>query len=67
MSTCILVIACIGISVATFGCSGEVSTTDDSTRVQLEGPKVETGDKPLDLNPKTDDDLDIDTPLAGDK
>lgn len=49
------------------GCSGDVSTTDDSTKIELEGPKVETGDEPIDMDPSTDDDIDVDTPLPGDK
>jgi len=48
------------------GCAGDVSTTDDSTELEIEGPKVETGDAPTDLNPATDDDIDIDTPIPGD-
>ena len=49
------------------GCSGDVSTTDDSTKIEVETPKVEVGDKAPDLDPTTDDDVDIDTPAPGDK
>ena len=49
------------------GCSAEVKTTDDSTKVEVEGPKLEVGDKPVDLDPSTDDDVDVDTPAPGDK
>ena len=50
----------------TAGCDGSASTTDDSTKLELEVPKVEIGDDPVDLNPATDGDLDIDTPMKGD-
>ncbi len=50
----------------TVGCDGSASTTDDSTKIEFEIPKVEVGDAPLDLDPTTDDDVDIDTPLKGD-
>jgi hypothetical protein len=49
------------------GCRAKVETTEDSTKVEAEGPKVEIGDKPVDLDPKTDSDVDIDTPAPGDK
>jgi hypothetical protein len=48
------------------GCSGNVETTDDSTRVEADLPKVEVGDRTPDLDPSTDDDVDIDTPAPGD-
>jgi hypothetical protein len=35
--------------------------------MEVETPKVEVGDKAPDLDPTTDDDIDIDTPAAGDK
>lgn len=58
----ISLLAAIGMN----GCAGDVETTDDSTRMEIEGPKVEQGDEPVDLDPSTDDDVDIDTPLPGD-
>jgi hypothetical protein len=54
------------ILVAIGGCRTEVQTTEDSTRVEAEGPKVEVGDKPVDLDPSTDADVDVDTPKPGD-
>lgn len=48
------------------GCTGDVKTTDDSIKLETEIPKVEVGPETPDLNPKTDDDVDIDTPLKGD-
>jgi hypothetical protein len=48
------------------GCTGNVETTDDSTKIEAEIPKVEVGDGTLDLDPRTDDDVDIDTPAPGD-
>jgi hypothetical protein len=63
-------LACFLILAAAFvahGCSAKVETTEDSTKVEADGPKVEIGDKPIDLDPKTDDDVDIDSPAPGDK
>jgi hypothetical protein len=48
------------------GCTGNVETTDDSTKIEAEIPKVEVGDKTPDLDPRTDHDVDIDTPAPGD-
>jgi hypothetical protein len=48
------------------GCTGNVETTDDSTKIEAEIPKVEVGDKTPDLDPRTDEDVDIDTPAPGD-
>ncbi len=33
----------------TAGCDGSDSTTDDSTKLELEVPKIEVGDDPVDL------------------
>jgi hypothetical protein len=49
-----------------FGCTADVQTTDDANRVTVETPKVETSGETPDLDPATDDDVDIDTPLPGD-
>jgi hypothetical protein len=54
------------IALAVAGCSGNVETTDDSTRIETEIPKVEVGDRTPDLDPRTDDDIDVDTPAPGD-
>jgi hypothetical protein len=51
---------------STVGCSAKVETTEDSTKTTVEGPKIEVGDKPLDADPSTDDDVDVDTPVPGD-
>jgi len=48
----------------TAGSDGSASTTEDSTKFELEVPKVE--DDPVDLNPATAGDVDIDTPMKGD-
>jgi hypothetical protein len=50
----------------TAGCSAKVETTDDSVKLEAELPKVEVGEKTPDLDPSTDDDVDIDTPAPGD-
>jgi hypothetical protein len=55
------------LACSVVGCSSKVETTEDSTRIEAEGPKVEIGDKPVDLDPSTDDDVDIDTPAPGDR
>ena len=49
------------------GCSADVETTGDSTRVEVEGPELEVGDKPADLDPSSDEDIDVDTPAPGDR
>lgn len=54
-------------TLACAGCAAEVKTTDDANRVSVDVPKVETGDRPVDLDPGTDDDIDVDTPLPGDQ
>lgn len=48
------------------GCTGDVETTDDSIQMEAEMPKVETGEEDVDLDPSTDDDVDVETPLEGD-
>lgn len=55
------------ILVVALGCTGNFETTDDSTKIEAEVPKVEVGDETPDLDPRTDDDVDIDTPAPGDK
>jgi hypothetical protein len=58
----------LAVSLSAFlpGCSTKVETTEDSTRVEAEGPKIEVGDQPVDLDPSTDADVDVDTPAPGD-
>jgi hypothetical protein len=63
-TSCFLALAMVASAL---GCRAEVQTTDDSTRVEVEAPKVEVGDKPVDLDPSTDEDVDVDTPAPGDK
>jgi hypothetical protein len=55
------------VPLALLGCEGSVSTTDDATKLNADLPKVEVGDKPVDLDPRTDRDIDVDTPAPGDK
>ena len=62
----ILSVACLAIWPAV-GCTADVKETDDSTKIEVETPKVEIGDAPVDLDPRTDDDIDVDTPAPGDK
>jgi hypothetical protein len=56
----------IPIAAALIGCRAEVETTDDSHQIEVEVPKVDVGDEPVDLDPATDDDVDVDTPAPGD-
>lgn len=51
---------------AALGCTGDVETTDDSIKMEAEVPKVETGPGKVDLDPRTDSDVDVDTPAPGD-
>jgi len=53
--------------VIPIGCTADVKTTDDAVKVEAEGPKVEVGDETPDFDPRTDDDVDVDTPLSGDR
>jgi hypothetical protein len=55
------------VSSMLIGCTADVQTTDDATRVTVETPKVETSGQKPDLDPTTDDDVDVDTPLPGDR
>lgn len=64
--TRIFAAALVSFGLATLGCQGDVGTTEDSTRIEAEVPRVETGEEDVDLDPRTDDDVDIDTPLEGD-
>jgi hypothetical protein len=48
------------------GCTADVQTTDDSVKLEAEVPKIEVKGTP-DLDPKTDSDVDVDTPKPGDK
>ena len=52
----------VALAPLSLGCTGDVETTDDSTKMELEVPKVELGEAETDLDPTTDDDVDIDTP-----
>ena len=60
-------LASLAIVCSALGCRTKVETTDDSTKIEAEGPKIEVGDEPVDLDPSTDDDVDIDTPAPGDR
>jgi hypothetical protein len=57
----------VAFAVCSAGCTSDVKTTDDSIKVEAEVPKVEVGEETPDLDPRTDDDVDVDTPLPGDK
>ena len=59
--------AALAIGLGLAGCQAGVETTDDSVRVGAEVPKVEVGEKPVDLDPGTDEDIDIDSPAPGDR
>jgi hypothetical protein len=57
----------VALAIGSVGCTGDVETTDDSIKVEAEVPKVEVGEETPDLDPRTDGDVDVDTPLPGDK
>ncbi|QDS92835.1 hypothetical protein FF011L_15840 [Roseimaritima multifibrata] len=60
-------VASLCIAIATIvGCDGSADLTEDSTRLEVEVPKVEIGEEPVDMDLGTDDDVDIDTPVSGD-
>jgi hypothetical protein len=56
----------IAIGAPNYGCSSKVETTDDSHKIEVEVPKLEVGDQPIDADPRTDGDVDVDTPAPGD-
>ena len=51
---------------AMIGCTGDTETLDDGVGADDGSLGVETGAEPTDLDPTTDDDVDIDTPIEGD-
>ncbi|HEX6962703.1 MAG TPA: hypothetical protein VF175_12600 [Lacipirellula sp.] len=57
----------LALLLIALGCTADVQTTDDSVKVEAEIPKVEVGDETPDLDPSTDDDVDVDTPAPGDQ
>ena len=59
----IVCLALLFTSYSLVGCRAEVKSTPNSIKVEVEVPKVEIKKTP-DLNPKTDDDVDIKTPTA---
>ena len=48
------------------GCESSVEPTQNPVRLENEVPKVELGEGAIDMNPATDNDIDIDTPVPGD-
>ncbi|MEX2170772.1 MAG: hypothetical protein WD851_15755 [Pirellulales bacterium] len=57
----------VPFALLALGCTADVEPTDDSIKLEAELPKVEVGEKSPDLDPRTDDDVDVDTPLPGDR
>ena len=66
MKSCIGRVLALGLAISMLGCTAKVEPTEDSTRVEVEVPKLEIGEQPADLDPATDEDVDIDTPAPGD-
>ena len=62
-SACLVSLAA---ALGTMGCTADIEPTDDSVRFEAEVPKIEVGQQDPDLDPATDDDIDIDTPAPGD-
>lgn len=57
-------LGCVTLLLALFfvvGCRAEVKSTPNSNKIEVEVPKVEVNKTP-DLNPQTDDDVDVKTP-----
>jgi hypothetical protein len=63
LRTALIVLA---IPMAAIGCTGDVQTTEDSVHLETDLPKVELGEEDVDLDPRTDADIDVDTPRPGD-
>ncbi len=57
---------CLALAASLAACSAEVQTTGDSVKLEAELPKIEVKGTP-DLDPRTDHDVDVDTPKPGDK
>jgi hypothetical protein len=57
----ILLFIVVAASCVFAGCRAEVKSTKDSVKVESELPKVEVNKTP-DLDPKTDDDVDVKIP-----
>jgi hypothetical protein len=55
------------IALGAIGCTADVERTDDSVRFEAEVPKIEVGEQDPDLDPATDEDIDVDTPAPGDR
>ena len=51
---------------AMIGCTDNAETVDEGVGADDGLPRVETSGEPTDLDPTTDDDVDIDTPIEGD-
>jgi hypothetical protein len=51
------------MALSLVGCRADVKPTENSTKVEVEVPKVEVKRTP-DLDPRTDDDVDIKTPAS---
>ena len=57
----------VTLAVVALGCTADVKPTDDSIKFEADLPKIEVGEESPDLDPRTDDDVDVDTPLPGDR
>jgi hypothetical protein len=66
MRLCQVVVFSLLMVLSTQGCRAKVEPTADSIKVEAEVPTVEVKKTP-DLDPRTDDDVDIKTPAADDK
>ena len=50
------------MAMSAIGCTGNVKSTTDSTKVEVEVPKIEVGPQKVDMDPRTDGDIDVKTP-----
>lgn len=56
----------LALALTTFGCTKDNDATQGTINPEPSLPRVEVGDQPIDMDPKTDGDVDIDTPKPGD-
>ncbi len=61
-----ILITMVLIPLYLIGCRAEVKPSNDSTKIEVEVPKVEIKNAP-DLDPRTDHDVDIKTPTSNNK
>ncbi len=56
----------MAMALGTLGCAQDADTTTPPATGEPSAPRIELGEEDVDLDPSTDDDVDIDTPAPGD-